>query len=128
MNPVAVVCMLLGSLNSCTNPWIYLYFSGTLLNQLRVRLAFTFKTVVSVFSFSQINHIYSTELGISFIIIIIICMSSLYIFTCMSRQVVLGFGTSRTTDNVSIGDQEQRHPHCEPSEHSKRPVTHSNMV
>ncbi|KAK3854254.1 hypothetical protein Pmani_018329 [Petrolisthes manimaculis] len=69
--------MLLSSLNSCTNPWIYLYFSGTLLNQLRV---------------------------------------------------VLGFGTSRSTDNVSIGDQEHRHPHCEPSEHSKRPVTHSNMV
>nr|XP_027226674.1 oxytocin receptor-like [Penaeus vannamei] len=40
MSSVAVVCMLLGSLNSCTNPWIYLYFSGTLLNQLRVVLGF----------------------------------------------------------------------------------------
>ncbi|XP_066967460.1 oxytocin receptor-like [Macrobrachium rosenbergii] len=38
LNPVTVVCMLLASLNSCTNPWIYLYFSGTLLNQLRVVL------------------------------------------------------------------------------------------
>ncbi|XP_071514648.1 oxytocin receptor-like isoform X2 [Panulirus ornatus] len=40
INPVAVVCLLLVSLNSCTNPWIYLYFSGTLLNQLRVVLGF----------------------------------------------------------------------------------------
>ncbi|KAG7161787.1 oxytocin receptor-like [Homarus americanus] len=74
MNPVAVVCMLLGSLNSCTNPWIYLYFSGTLLNQLRV---------------------------------------------------VLGFGPSCSSDNVSIGDQEPQQRRHDPS---RRPVTHSNVV
>ncbi|XP_076043822.1 oxytocin receptor-like [Oratosquilla oratoria] len=38
LHPVFVVFMLLASLNSCINPWIYLYFSGTLLNQLRVAL------------------------------------------------------------------------------------------
>ncbi|CAL1528224.1 unnamed protein product [Lymnaea stagnalis] len=27
-HPVTVICMLLASLNSCTNPWIYLAFSG----------------------------------------------------------------------------------------------------
>jgi len=30
------ILLLLASLNSCTNPWIYLAFSGSLLNQLRV--------------------------------------------------------------------------------------------
>nr|XP_045623029.1 oxytocin receptor-like [Procambarus clarkii] len=75
MSPVTVVCLLLGSLNSCTNPWIYLCFSGTLLNQLRVSL---------------------------------------------------GFGPSRSGDNISIGDQEPGHGRgLEPS---KRPTTRSNMV
>ncbi|KAK8401914.1 hypothetical protein O3P69_001191 [Scylla paramamosain] len=74
LSPFTVVCMLLGSLNSCTNPWIYLYFSGTLLNQLRV---------------------------------------------------VLGFGPSRCSDNISLGDQEPRNQDGDPS---KRPVTHTNML
>lgn len=35
-NPVLVIFLLLASLNSCTNPWVYLAFSGSLLNQMRV--------------------------------------------------------------------------------------------
>lgn len=38
VDPVTVILLLLASLNSCTNPWIYLMFSGSLLNQLRVCL------------------------------------------------------------------------------------------
>lgn len=40
MSPVAVIILLLASLNSCTNPWIYLAFSGSLFNQMRVRRSF----------------------------------------------------------------------------------------
>ena len=29
-----VICLLLGSLNSCCNPWIYMLFSGSLMQQL----------------------------------------------------------------------------------------------
>lgn len=36
VSPVAVIILLLASLNSCSNPWIYLAFSGSLLNQMRV--------------------------------------------------------------------------------------------
>ncbi|XP_076059435.1 isotocin receptor-like [Oratosquilla oratoria] len=35
-HPLSVILMLLPSLNSCTNPWIYLFFSESLLNQLKV--------------------------------------------------------------------------------------------
>uniref|UniRef100_T1J5K6 G-protein coupled receptors family 1 profile domain-containing protein n=1 Tax=Strigamia maritima TaxID=126957 RepID=T1J5K6_STRMM len=35
---VEVILLLLASLNSCTNPWIYVAFSGSLLNQLRMCL------------------------------------------------------------------------------------------
>ncbi|XP_032788666.2 oxytocin receptor isoform X1 [Daphnia magna] len=38
VSPVAVIILLLASLNSCSNPWIYLAFSGSLLNQMRVCL------------------------------------------------------------------------------------------
>ncbi|CAL4096612.1 unnamed protein product [Meganyctiphanes norvegica] len=38
MHPLQVICMFLASLNSCTNPWIYLSFSATLTRQLRIIL------------------------------------------------------------------------------------------
>ncbi|ODM89502.1 Vasopressin V1a receptor [Orchesella cincta] len=38
--PLQVIFLLLASLNSCTNPWIYLAFSESLCNQLRVSLGF----------------------------------------------------------------------------------------
>ncbi|CAG7820133.1 unnamed protein product [Allacma fusca] len=38
--PVTVIFLLLASLNACTNPWIYLAFSESLFNQLRVCLGF----------------------------------------------------------------------------------------
>ncbi|CAL8135425.1 unnamed protein product [Orchesella dallaii] len=37
--PLQVIFLLLASLNSCTNPWIYLAFSESLCNQLRVRFS-----------------------------------------------------------------------------------------
>lgn len=35
-SPIESVILLLAALNSCTNPWIYLAFSGSLVNHLRV--------------------------------------------------------------------------------------------
>ena len=42
VSPVAVIILLLASLNSCSNPWIYLAFSGSLLNQMRVCITMLF--------------------------------------------------------------------------------------
>ena len=36
ISSAVVIILLLASLNSCTNPWVYLAFSGSLLNQMRV--------------------------------------------------------------------------------------------
>ena len=48
ISPVAVICLLLASLNSCTNPWVYLAFSGSLLNQMRVMTLFLTLVIVYV--------------------------------------------------------------------------------
>lgn len=53
ISPVAVIILLLASLNSCTNPWVYLAFSGSLLNQMRVGSVNTSFSPVFLFAFEM---------------------------------------------------------------------------
>ena len=56
ISPVAVICLLLASLNSCTNPWVYLAFSGSLLNQMRVMILFLTLVIFRVIENSTIVY------------------------------------------------------------------------
>ena len=63
----ANIIFLLGSFNSCTNPWIYLCFSGTLLKELRrqyccFKVSLCFKSVLST-QFFEDNTVQVTMLG-----------------------------------------------------------------
>ncbi len=55
-HPVLVILALLASLNSTTNPWIYLYFSSAVLQQVKVRWAVILWRLEGV-TYNNILHI-----------------------------------------------------------------------
>ena len=54
-HPVVALLLLLPQVNSCTNPWIYLHFSDSLFNHMKVRGAPTSSRASPVFLSSTIN-------------------------------------------------------------------------